>query len=463
MYAAVAFTIIGMTSCNKEKDGCETLSREVKFHASIERTFRVSGASGDQWEMNDPVGIFMKAAGGALNTKNLKADNIKYLSDAVGIFTAAQPGEAISFPADGSDVDFIAYYPYSSVDGDFDMEVDISTQSPLKNIDIMYSNDATNRNSSNSNAGVALTFSHVMSKFVLHIGSDDDTNLTGLKVEFVGVNTKSTFSVIDGSLDDDMMSSGTVEAITTVGSPNTSAIGEAILLPVAALTGGVIKFTLGSKTFTWDIPNGQTYEGGKKYTYNFTLKTAGTTVILDGAATIIGWADEPVVNRIVNPAVPVNFFEDFEDEVWKDVIYAGKDITDCVGDWRVVGSGNMDTSDRRNGTRSIRLRGNSGDTCKVVMKFDKTGGMGVVSFAYASYAAHSDGQISLYYSTNQGANWILKGSVNAPPWDETEGMLTATFTLNIAENARIKIARDGTLKTNTTVNIDDIKITDYSD
>jgi len=152
-------------------------------------------------------------------------------------------------------------------------------------------------------------------------------------------------------------------------------------------------------------------------------------------------------------------YEDFEASAWAGTNYTQRTVAGLMGNWIVAGVGTMDATDRYHGTRSIRLRGNSGDNCRVEMDFDKTDGMGVVTFAYASYAAHNNGQISLHYSTNQGATWISAGSVNAPAWGGE--MLTATFTLNIEGNVRIKIARDGSLASSTSVNIDDVTITDF--
>ena len=151
--------------------------------------------------------------------------------------------------------------------------------------------------------------------------------------------------------------------------------------------------------------------------------------------------------------------EDFEAAVWAGANYTQRNVTTALGTWIVAGVGNMDANDHRNGSRSIRLRGNSGDNCRVEMSFDKSNGIGAASFAYASYSNHANGQISLYYSTNQGTTWTLAGSVTAPAWNGE--MLTANFTLNIAGNVRIRIVRDGTLANSTSVNIDDICLTNY--
>ncbi|MDL2223433.1 carbohydrate binding domain-containing protein [Bacteroidales bacterium OttesenSCG-928-M11] len=96
------------------------------------------------------------------------------------------------------------------------------------------------------------------------------------------------------------------------------------------------------------------------------------------------------------------------------------------------------------------------------MLFDKTNGAGVVSFQYGSYGEENGGQLQLYTSTDGGINWqAQENPITVLSWNANGKKLsTASYTLNITGNIRIKIVKINT-KTNTTVNIDDIKITDY--
>jgi hypothetical protein len=94
------------------------------------------------------------------------------------------------------------------------------------------------------------------------------------------------------------------------------------------------------------------------------------------------------------------------------------------------------------------------------MNFNKSNGIGEVSFYYASYSSHSGGIIVLYYSTDAGANWIEGGTVTALAWSGE--MIKANFPINIQGNVRIKIVREGGLSNGTTVNIDDLCLTDFN-
>jgi len=161
----------------------------------------------------------------------------------------------------------------------------------------------------------------------------------------------------------------------------------------------------------------------------------------------------------VSFAQGTTLFQNFEAGVWAGTNYTLRTVTDDFGPWSVTGVGTMADGDRFRDARSVRLRGNSGDNCYIQMGFDKQDGIGEVSFYYASFSTHSGGIIVLYYSIDGGVNWVSAGSATAPAWSGE--MVQATFTLNIEGNARIKIVREGSLSNGTTVNIDDLYITDY--
>ena len=284
------FSVAGiLVSCGKDKPNEQD---EVNFNSSIQGLLKVSGADGNVWDAGDAIGIYMKNAGAALSSSTMVsgANNRKYATTAGGanVSFAPQSG-SIYFPEDGN-VDFIAYYPHGNVNGDFNMNIDVTNQTSQKDVMFMYSANATSQ--SKANKDVALSFGHVMSKFVLNVEAE---TVNGLKAEIAGVKTKSVFSIADGSLTDDQTSAGTIEALTTVKSATTATI-EAILLPATNLTGATIKFTLGSKAYVWNIPVAN-YESGKKYTYNFNLNAISSSeVFLDATGSIVPWNNVPPVN-----------------------------------------------------------------------------------------------------------------------------------------------------------------------
>jgi hypothetical protein len=268
----------------------------VNFRSSIHGLLKVSGPDGNQWDAGDEIGIFMKGGGDALTSSSIVggANNRRYAATGGGanVSFAALGGSNIYFPDDGN-VDFIAYYPFGSVNSEFKMNINVadqSSQTAHKNVTVLYSDNAVDE--SKTSTDVALSFSHIMTKFVLNVEAE---TVNGLKVELVGVKTRSSFSVADGSLTDDQMSTGTIEALTT-GINATTATAEAALLPATNLTGATVKFTIGSKAYLWNIPAGN-YEAGKKYTFNFNLNAVSSSeVLLNAIGSIAPWITVTPVN-----------------------------------------------------------------------------------------------------------------------------------------------------------------------
>jgi hypothetical protein len=136
--------------------------------------------------------------------------------------------------------------------------------------------------------------------------------------------------------------------------------------------------------------------------------------------------------------------------------------TFASGEWYLAAvTSTTDTNDRKNGIRSVRLRDE--DNC-AEMRFSKVSGAGTVSFKYASYSNHQNGKIQLEYSTNQGATWISAMDEITVP--RTNGVSVALFstnvTLNITGDVRVRVRKTNTLSSSS-VNIDDIEITDFGD
>lgn len=280
---AAALAVAALSSCD-ENNGSEINSNNVvKFNGSINDITRVSGT---EWESGDAIGVFAKKTGQLLDATNTLYQNKKYTTDATGLFTNATEADAITYQDDQS-FDFVAYYPYTAITG-FSTAVSVATQSPQKNIDLMYSRNATAH--SNTNAAVALTFARVLSKIVVNVTDESGANLSVMSSVVKGMKTQSTFSLVTGTLVDDAASVADITARTTANGATASV--EAVVLPANTLTGATVVFSVGAKSYTLAIPGNTTYQGGKKYLYTASFKTTGE-VVLSGSATIENWTDVP--------------------------------------------------------------------------------------------------------------------------------------------------------------------------
>ncbi len=249
-------------------------------------------ATNASWEANDAIGIYMKISGEGLSVPAL-AENSKYITDGTSAFQSATADGAISFPLDGTDVDFIAYYPHQTTITDLTYPVNVSDQSSLPAIDLLYSNNAAGLNSQNPDVG--LTFVHQLSKInVLIMPEDATSDLSGLTVTMTGVGTSATFSLADGTL--------SAPAITGNVAFNMSSDGrtaQAILLPMADFTGKSLIIAFGSNSYEFPLTQGvniTSFEKATQYTYNVTLSSQALSV---SNATITDWVTGPSENVII--------------------------------------------------------------------------------------------------------------------------------------------------------------------
>lgn len=284
LYAGM-LSSLALVSCTDNDENSEwTGSEGVVFTTSIQ-----SRVSGNSWNANDEVGIFMTPNGSEIASATVA--NKKYLAQTNGSLVAA-PGEGIYLPATGK-VDFIAYYPYSNALSGNVMDVNVADQSKPGAIDLLYSNETKGVEAANGKT-IALKFVRKMSKLTLNMTKDETIeSFEGLKVEMKGIATEGKFDLAKGTVKATdgkntqavAMNIGNVEAST--------AKATAIILPTAAATDQTkmdLTFTLAGKTFTHSIADLTAFEAGKNVTFKATLSiNNGKPVVTVGNATIKDW------------------------------------------------------------------------------------------------------------------------------------------------------------------------------
>ena len=284
LYAGM-LSSLALVSCTDNDENSEwTGSEGVVFTTSIQ-----SRVSGNSWNANDEVGIFMTPNGSEIASAT--AANKKYLAQTNGSLVAA-PGEGVYLPATGK-VDFIAYYPYSNALSGNVMDVNVADQSKPGAIDLLYSNETKGVEAANGKT-IALKFVRKMSKITLDMTKDETIeSFEGLKVEMKGIATEGKFDLAKGTVKATdgkntqavAMNIGNVEAST--------AKATAIILPTAAATDQTkmdLTFTLAGKTFTHSIADLAAFEAGKNVTFGVKLSVSnGKPVVTVGNATIEDW------------------------------------------------------------------------------------------------------------------------------------------------------------------------------
>lgn len=239
------------------------------------------------WEANDAIGIYMlngNATDGDGNRKYTTALTAENVS-----FTAAE-GQTIYFPVDGSQRDFVAYYPYREtlVDGNV-YTVNVSDQASQKDIDLMGAAKVERKDKLNPQ--VAFVFTHKLVKLDIAIKADGtsltDADLAGTTVNITHQQTDATYNVVTGG-----------EATVTTGTPTEIRLhtdglkAEGIVLPAATTAGMELMFTvpnLDNQKFHWNVNSAEKskeFEAGSKYLYTITIGKAGVEV----SSTVEDWA-----------------------------------------------------------------------------------------------------------------------------------------------------------------------------
>ncbi len=280
-------------ACDNDDDIRTDNGLTVKFSSSIDGLIP-SRAVGSGWESNDAIGVYMLKTGQALSEANIVdgAANREYVTASGDGNFAPAVGQTILYPADGSSVDFIAYYPYATIAA-YQYAVNVENQTSQPDIDLLYANNAKGLNKDNTAA--SLTFSHQLAKMVFNIKAGSGiSSLEGLNITLNGMKTQASFALADGTLAVDNASG---KELTVKMSPAVEGVvGEAIILPVNALNDGNIVFTLPMGAYKWNIPAGQEYAKGKKYTYDVELTNSGGGITASISATIEDWVDAPRQN-----------------------------------------------------------------------------------------------------------------------------------------------------------------------
>lgn len=283
-----ALSTLALMSCTNNDDNSEWYGSEgIVFTTAIQ-----SRVSGNTWNANDEVGIYMMNAGSGIEAAT--AQNKKYIAQTNGTLTAA-PGNGIYLPESGN-VDFIAYYPYTTSVSGNKLAVNVSDQSNPAAIDLIYSN-GTKGVAATTSTTISLGFTHQLTKVTLNVTKDETIEtLNGLGVNIKGVSTEGEFNLADGTL---TATAGTnnKDVAMYIDAQGTTATATAIILPTAASTDQTslnLTFNLNGQSFTHTISDASIFEKGKNVSFNANLSiNNGKPVVTVGNATINNWTEKP--------------------------------------------------------------------------------------------------------------------------------------------------------------------------
>ena len=277
-FSALALAALLMTACQNDNETMQTDAR-VALQVTSGIQTRAHDAT---WEAGDEIGIF----GFPTDADQTEWSNVPYAT-AGGDGSFAPVASPIYLPVNGSDVDFVAYYPYTGTLTDGVYTVDVTDQSDQSAIDLIASGTQT---ADRINPEVVFNFEHKLSKLYITFKAGDgmtDTELAGMTVQLTGQQPKATYDVTQP---DGTVNVGTDNPVTLT--LNTAADGtsaEGIVLPSNNYDSMVLHLVLANNAgfFNWNLyeSEAESFEAGKKYVYAITVNSTR----LDVTASITDW------------------------------------------------------------------------------------------------------------------------------------------------------------------------------
>lgn len=295
LYIAAAALLFA--ACANEEDGIGNNGPvAATVQADISNNIKTRGTvDNNSWTAGDAIGVYASSSG------NTTGDNKKYVTkNGDGTFEAADNNNIIYFK-DNKETTFSAYYPYSEslTDGKMDWNMAaVEANQPCK-ADVLFASGAT---ASKASPTVNFTdaehrFKHCMSLVEFKIKPGQGVKYNNYKFdrfELKGIFTNGKFDTRTGSVetvgdrgsvwrDFDDVSFESEESFAYIMLPQSLESNKMDIEIYLLLNDSEVKYTTSITPST----NGQ-FEGGKKYTYNITVKNTGITI---EKANIVPWGN----------------------------------------------------------------------------------------------------------------------------------------------------------------------------
>lgn len=285
LYIAAAALLFA--ACANEEDGISNngpVAATVKADISNNIKTRAT-ADNNTWTADDAIGVYVISSG------NTTGDNKKYVTtNGDGTFEAADKNNIIYFK-DNKETTFSAYYPYSNTltDGKMNWQMaEVVENQPCK-ADVLFASGAI---ASKASPTVNFTdsehrFKHCMSMVEFKIKPGQGVKYNNYKLnrlELKGIFTSGKFDTRTGLVENvgDRMSLvrnfvdvpfESEESFAYIMLPQNLESNKMDIEIYLLLNDSEVKYTTSITPST----NGQ-FEGGKKYTYNITVKNTGITI-----------------------------------------------------------------------------------------------------------------------------------------------------------------------------------------
>lgn len=283
----IAATALLFAACANEEDGIGNNGPvAATVQADISNNIKTRGtADNNSWTAGDAIGVYVTSTG------YTTGDNKKYVTtNGDGTFEAADNNNIIYFK-DNKETTFSAYYPYSEslTDGKMDWNMaEVEENQPCM-ADVLFASGATASKASPivNFTDIEHRFKHCMSLVEFKIKPGQGVKYNNYKfnrLELKGIFRSGKFGTRTGSVETagdrgpiilnfDDVSFESEKSFAYIMLPQSLESNKMDIEIYLLLNDSEVKYTTPITPST----NGQ-FEGGKKYTYNITVKNTGITI-----------------------------------------------------------------------------------------------------------------------------------------------------------------------------------------
>lgn len=289
-----AILLVLFQACDKNQSAYTPEEREARkatFTSIIDEEAQ-SRVVDSRWEMGDSIGLFMTNSA----THEVMARNIPYITPQVdGRFV--EKSEPVYYPENGTEVDFIAFYPFDRNVTDYTaVPFSMADQSRQESLDLMVADNLKGRSATSPEGN--LQFRHKMAKLRVNLTTTDGSMPGKVQIAVKNLKTRAELN---------LAAAGTSSFIALQGEASDVAMrvneernmAEAILIPQPIKDGKlVLRLEVDGKTRDVTTDIAEQIEGGMRYTVNLTLKhMGGNTEVDPEAAHYAKWLETPVITR----------------------------------------------------------------------------------------------------------------------------------------------------------------------
>ena len=302
-YILFASAVVALAACSSNEEFEQIGNCEIKLSSTLlVQTRAAQDIQSEAFESGESVAVFINEDSSSPSTHYDQP--LQYDVENDGSLTTTNPQY---FPQNGNGVKIYAVYPYEAgqnvevteTAATFSVQSDQSSKDNYKASDLMVG-ETTSKPVYRTTSNVTLQFKHCLSKININIKVGDGVDANDLNDAIVTIYTRTndaTFDVQSGVITAVGSQGQAASPFVTVGDLTASGNGfegmSAIIIPqdISAGSQFITIDTNNQTTYRYSLPNTVnliSFEPGKAYTYNLTVRKSGLTL---DSTNITDWDD----------------------------------------------------------------------------------------------------------------------------------------------------------------------------